>query len=369
MTAAATTGPNKEPRPTSSTPAINRAPDCHASFSNFSVQRRRFSRRSLAAAGDSVFSRTSLSLGDTFEDRYKSIFAEFDPVKQGGKELGSVSHLAARKLTPLLFICVVFPLVICFGIRDRSWHHIAQRLPLLLIELGMRERLAWHHLVTHRSVVNEDRFHHSRLFKVAGNQAFVHVHIGVGAASFVIERFLNELKAGNTDFVEGHVVGAAGKASADGSDVEILERRDPLLEDRNDRIIFLRIDAADFAASVVNVVVSGNKFVLRLQRERACGSANKLGPFKLLRRGRARETSEVSLHVTTRSKQALLFAAPETYANRTPRLRVQRGEDAHDLHRNDGAGAVIGGPRSGDPAIEMAANHDQLFFQFRIGAG
>src|SRR5580658_9225252 len=130
MTAAATTGPNKEPRPTSSTPAIRRAPDCHPSFSNFSVQRRRLSSRSLAAAGDSVFSRTSLSLGDTFEGRYKSIFAEFDPVKQGGKELRSVSHLAARKLTPLLLIRIVIPRVVSFGLRHRSRHHIAQRLTL-----------------------------------------------------------------------------------------------------------------------------------------------------------------------------------------------------------------------------------------------
>src|SRR5580658_4364123 len=125
MTAAATTGPNNEPRPTSSTPAIRRAPDCHPSFSNFSVQRRRLSSRSLAAAGESVFSRTSLSLGDTFEGRYKSIFSEFDPVKQGGKELGSVSQLAARKLTPLLLIRIVLPRVVSFGLRHRSRHHVA----------------------------------------------------------------------------------------------------------------------------------------------------------------------------------------------------------------------------------------------------
>src|SRR6202050_3215934 len=220
----------------------------------------------------------------------------------------------------------------------------------------MREWLARHHLVTHGGVVNEDGFHHSCLFKVGGNQAFVHVHVGVGAASFVIKRILNELKSGNTHFVEGHVIGAAGKASADGGDVEILERRNPLLEDRNDRIVFLRVDATDFTASVVNVVVSGNKFVLRLQRERTGGFANKLGHFKLFRRARARETSEVSFHVTARSKKTLLFAAPESNANCTAGLHVQRGEDAHDLHRGDGASAVIGGSGAGNPAIEMAAD-------------
>src|SRR6266496_3354419 len=59
MTAAATTTPNSDPRPTSSTPATRFAPDAHASFSYFNVQRRRFSSRSFAAAGDSVFSGTT----------------------------------------------------------------------------------------------------------------------------------------------------------------------------------------------------------------------------------------------------------------------------------------------------------------------
>ena len=49
MTAAATTGPNSDPRPTSSTPAISFAPAIHASFSNLVVHLSVFSRRSLAA--------------------------------------------------------------------------------------------------------------------------------------------------------------------------------------------------------------------------------------------------------------------------------------------------------------------------------
>src|SRR5664280_1828630 len=50
MTAAATTGPKSEPRPTSSTPATNFAPVAHASFSNFVVHLSFLRRRSLAAA-------------------------------------------------------------------------------------------------------------------------------------------------------------------------------------------------------------------------------------------------------------------------------------------------------------------------------
>ena len=47
ITAAATTGPNSEPRPTSSTPATSVAPLAQASFSNLSVQRSVFSKPQL----------------------------------------------------------------------------------------------------------------------------------------------------------------------------------------------------------------------------------------------------------------------------------------------------------------------------------
>src|SRR6202022_240189 len=65
MTAAATTGPNSEPRPTSSTPATRRAPSCHTFFSNLRGQRSLLSRRGLAAEADSGLSDASLSRGDT----------------------------------------------------------------------------------------------------------------------------------------------------------------------------------------------------------------------------------------------------------------------------------------------------------------
>src|SRR5208282_612181 len=52
MTAAATTGPNSDPRPTSSTPATCSAPAAQARFSNLRVQRSFFSRRNLAAAAE-----------------------------------------------------------------------------------------------------------------------------------------------------------------------------------------------------------------------------------------------------------------------------------------------------------------------------
>src|SRR6478672_10380456 len=54
MTAAATTGPNNDPRPTSSTPATSFAPDAQAFFSNPVVQRSRLSRRIFSAALERV---------------------------------------------------------------------------------------------------------------------------------------------------------------------------------------------------------------------------------------------------------------------------------------------------------------------------
>src|SRR3981081_3367508 len=57
MTAAATTGPKSDPRPTSSTPATYVAPAVQARFSNLRVQRSFFSKRNLAAEAEtpSVF--------------------------------------------------------------------------------------------------------------------------------------------------------------------------------------------------------------------------------------------------------------------------------------------------------------------------
>src|SRR5713226_8880288 len=52
ITAAATTGPNSDPRPTSSTPATCSAPAAQARFSKFSVQRSFFSKRNLAALAE-----------------------------------------------------------------------------------------------------------------------------------------------------------------------------------------------------------------------------------------------------------------------------------------------------------------------------
>ena len=48
---------------------------------------------------------------------------------------------------------------------------------------------------------------------------------------------------------------------------------------------------------------------------------------------------------------------------------MQSCEDAHRLHRNDGARAIVGRPGTCDPTIEMAACHHDLILQLRICAG
>src|SRR5439155_25958117 len=71
---AATTGPNNEPRPTSSTPATRRPPCCHTFFSKVSVQRSFLSKRNLAAAADSGLSDADLTFGNT--ERQQQVIRE-----------------------------------------------------------------------------------------------------------------------------------------------------------------------------------------------------------------------------------------------------------------------------------------------------
>jgi hypothetical protein len=74
ITAAATTGPKSDPRPTSSIPATSVAPVAQASFSNFRVQRSLFNKRSLAAEAE-IFS--ALEIFD-FDDLERALGTELN---------------------------------------------------------------------------------------------------------------------------------------------------------------------------------------------------------------------------------------------------------------------------------------------------
>src|SRR4051794_29124164 len=76
MHAPAVTGPNNDPRPTSSTPATSVAPTAHAAFSNFCVHFKVFSRRSLAAECEIPRSSAIFVIFDFFRAMLTIRFAE-----------------------------------------------------------------------------------------------------------------------------------------------------------------------------------------------------------------------------------------------------------------------------------------------------
>ena len=69
---------------------------------------------------------------------------------------------------------------------------------------------------------------------------------------------------------------------------------------------------------------------------------------------------EMLFHIRRRTKQAFLLAAPQCHADRAVHFEVGRFQDAHHLHRQRGAGSVIGGAGTVMPRIEVAAHHYQF---------
>src|SRR5437016_11655468 len=88
MTAAATTGPNRHPRPTSSTPATSFAPESHARFSNFCVHFSRLSKRIFSADAESFFA-TGRSAGP---DRACDLAGKDSAQKKLGAIVASVNE-------------------------------------------------------------------------------------------------------------------------------------------------------------------------------------------------------------------------------------------------------------------------------------
>src|SRR4051812_36751804 len=82
-------------------------------------------------------------------------------------------------------------------------------------------------------------------------------------ARVVIERVLDELESGQADLVEWEVIGAAGVGERDGLCAKIVERREPLFEDRRGCGVPLAIDAADLPAAIVEIEVRRQLLVFR----------------------------------------------------------------------------------------------------------
>src|SRR5579859_2203761 len=112
-------------------------------------------------------------------------------------------------------------------------------------------------------------------------------------SALIVERILNELEAGQADGVERKMIGAAGVAHGERRDAEILERRNPLPEDRLLCGIALEIDPADLSGAVVDIEVRIERLPLRLGFDGTGGLADELRQLHRLRIGGEREGSEV----------------------------------------------------------------------------
>ncbi len=232
----------------------------------------------------------------------------------------------------------------------------------------MRQRFARKHGIALGRVEDEYGHDDGSLFEVRLGEVFVGVEIGVNGAGLIIARILNELEAGETDLIEREVVGGAGIAQRDGRKAEVIDGSHPLLKDRCDWGIAFGEDAEELATSVVGVEVGIEVRMLRLHGDRASLLAEKQGDHLLLRLGGVGESAEMVADITCRAEDALLFATPKSSADRAARLDIEGTQNAHGFESNDTSCAVVGSSGAGDPAIEVAAKHNNLILQRGVGA-
>src|ERR1035437_7620620 len=100
--------------------------------------------------------------------------------------------------------------------------------------LRSRQRFARQLLRPHRRQVHHRRFNRRHLQHVRRLYAVVRVHVGVVRARLVIHHVLDELEARQAHAVEGLVIRAARVAIRDRRRPHVLERLQPLLENRPD---------------------------------------------------------------------------------------------------------------------------------------
>src|ERR1035437_10160070 len=99
---------------------------------------------------------------------------------------------------------------------------------------------------------------------------------------------------------------------------ELESRNTDGVEDWGDGFVFLQVDAADLAAAVVHVEISGDLCLFRLHRNVSSfasqGSGHALHPGLV----RGRTSAEVILYLPLRAQQPFFFPAPKADADRTP---------------------------------------------------
>ena len=93
------------------------------------------------------------------------------------------------------------------------------------------------------------------------------------------------------------MVGSTGVAHRERRDAQILQRFDPLRENRGDGRVALQIDAANFSTAVVDVEIRRELLMIRLELNGAGRIAIELRNIDLVGRVRTRHKTEVLLHV------------------------------------------------------------------------
>ena len=151
------------------------------------------------------------------------------------------------------------------------------------------------------------------------------------------------------------MIGAASVGDGNRVHAHGLEGLHPFLEDRPGRFVPLQINAAEFAAAVVNVEVNG-KFILS-------------GLLEFPRAGFGVATAEVVCDVSARTKQAFFLTGPQSDADGAAHPHSGSFQDAHYFEHHGRADAVVGGARAGVPGIEVAADHNNLVSEPAVRAG
>src|ERR1700719_974974 len=118
----------------------------------------------------------------------------------------------------------------------------------------------------------------------------------------VIQHVLNELEARNADGIKRLVIGAAGISHRDRADAQVAKWCNPLLENLSDRRILLQVDPADFSRAVVDVEVSRNLRLLRLDDNRSSRLAQKIRQLHLIGSLRQRHVPEMLFYIAVRTK-------------------------------------------------------------------
>src|SRR5262245_19463899 len=165
--------------------------------------------------------------------------------------------------------------------------------------IDSRTLLARDLLVGHRRLPREGGHEDGGLLQLVLAHALGKIGVGVARALVVGAEVLNDVEAGQPRLVERDVIGGADPLDDIPRRAEILQGRDPAIENHLRGLIAFHVEADRLAASRIVVQVDG----------------------ELVARG---GSVEVLHQVRTRAEQTLLLTAPQGDAYRPPWLSAER---------------------------------------------